>query len=1236
MGREVIGRILACSLFYGQAVLLMLYWRHMEGIIFLTFGLLSSLYSAVPLLIIALIVIWLARKSNNSRPHTPVVQPNEAASAHYERGVRDALTQVETLKQIDAAELQRIERVLLPTAYQSPTNLAAPHGPQSADITPPDDMEVEPEVYDEDTDERHDTVISPVAEPSRAAMAPPTMRSAKQTTFNGLNVLLLLSSLLFVAAGIAFIASPFADGVKLAVLMAIVGLFYGGGLGLYQTVHRLRPAAVAFVGTGLALIPFLGVAFAQYTSFAAAVIWLLISLIGVGAYLFAALVLKSQVVSYLTIAFVLSLAASAVANVHAPVSGYFVAMIGVSLTASVVARWRPEWIPAVFRAPVEQTGAIVTPAALGASLLFGGPLRLLDYEIIFALTTLHYIVARLQTGRSWYEQVARALAQVTLLLVAGDLTNGNLAHFGIVFVIVAASQVGSSQLYWQKASSVHARTTELTWMWIGMGLQIIAPLLWMSEPGGHRYTLIALVLLAVTCATTLWRTKRYEFGFVLVYAGLAIPGALASTLLPLWSSAGTGAVWLGLITALIVVRYWRGLPRSVLSRWAIGIALVLYTLAAYWSMLVEPSGLVSALGLAGVALVVVLGSYAYRLSWAMLGVAVVVATALLRGALHLSLPLHEITLFVTGLSGVVMYLLSAVVLFAHDRKRGNISLVTAHGSAFVAIIAGVPLYFRPAGEGILVGSIALLLLWTALLLMAVRTDRYAPWRRLAHAIFYPVFYGGALVMSMSIPVIWQAGVLAVGVALAWEASYRYRQGYLLILANLLMVWMTAKVWEVAGVSGADEAFGTFMVLTVLFYAAYGWFRYRHDAERRDSMLLSAWVCVCIAALVAMTTLEAWQRSLALGAFVAMAWHASYVHSRAYMLVVANVATVGVGVAIGDLLRIGDMTWYAALVAIAALWYGLYHYYRLQKDTARRDIMAVSTWVGLVGAWLASLTLDLWWQVAALIGIIGVLWEISYTYRRPWIVALANVALFWLFAVVVRWQGMGNEWSSLIVILLLTTVLYSTSVAMRLLGDEKRQSIMLWSVWLAVAIGYLTSVGISNLRAAASLLLIAGSISGVQEGLRRRKKTVVEIAVYAAVLGVMTLMHVVWPTLNSLWYSHTIAASIAIIAWWRGHDRTRYIIALGLMSIFSAGYALGEGGWYSLVFLVEHIAVTVTGVAWHRRWVAWWGAIGSVLAVFYYLRESPYLIFTLLGVLIVGFVVWRLTRKTTDASDRELD
>ena len=82
-------------------------------------------------------------------------------------------------------------------------------------------------------------------------------RKAKRDQQN-INVTLYVASLLLVAAGALFVGTSLPALFRFVGIWFITALFYVSGMVIHSRVPRLRPAAVAFVGTGLALIPVTG------------------------------------------------------------------------------------------------------------------------------------------------------------------------------------------------------------------------------------------------------------------------------------------------------------------------------------------------------------------------------------------------------------------------------------------------------------------------------------------------------------------------------------------------------------------------------------------------------------------------------------------------------------------------------------------------------------------------------------------------------------------------------------------------------------------------------------------------------------------------------------------------------------------------------------------------------------------------------------------------------------------
>ncbi len=119
---------------------------------------------------------------------------------------------------------------------------------------------------------------------------------------------------------------------------------------------------------------------------------------------------------------------------------------------------------------------------------------------------------------------------------------------------------------------------------------------------------------------------------------------------------------------------------------------------------------------------------------------------------------------------------------------------------------------------------------------------------------------------------------------------------------------------------------------------------------------------------------------------------------------------------------------------------------------------------------------------------------------------------------------------------------------------------------------------------------------------------------------------------ALAYAHVAAALILAATLLRARHRDGLCAAAAaLPTVVVALLALDIGGWYSVVFLVEQLAVLVLGALLSRRWALWWGIITSTLAVVYFLRDYLFLELSLLALLLIGIVVWRLLRPASATS-----
>jgi len=712
------------------------------------------------------------------------------------------------------------------------------------------------ELRDEDPFIKKVTALPTAAEPDAYVEPTPVHaeKSSQNQSLTNLNILLFVASLLFVAAGAAFVATAMPDGIKLFGVWLLVAVFYGAGM-MLQSTKQLKPAGVAFIGTSLGLIPFAGIALYQLADIPGAVAWCVTSLVGLIAYFFAAVRLQSQVVSYLTLAFVVSLASSFAESVSVPLMWNFVLIIVLSLGINLLAFMKPSWLPKVFSEPVERAGQIVTPLALVAGLTLIDQLSLFAYEVVFGVATLHYLVIWTRQRHLAYETVIRVLAHITVFLVMIDLLDGDRVAIGITFVVLALLQQVYSliRLRMNPASRVY----EWAWVSVMQFFQFWAPALWVATQWDAELTTATYMIIAASSIGLTFITRKIA---------AATPALLMSLILPF--------------------------------------------IKVFWL-------------------------FQFMLGW--------------------------------------------------------------------VLVAG---WFTLAAAATL-----------------------AIWRLLKNR-------------SSDVKAFFVAAFLCYGGFAAWTAL----------------------------------ACGT------------GW-----------SMLIFS-------------------------ALSALLWYGSFRMKQAFISVLGSIAFVA---------------------AVTQTWH------LLELSTA---------WMPLGVAWIASAVLYL---------------------------------VYWLL---LQYR------------------------------DNQRAFGVLGMVWITLGFAALVSFFDSETNIAASLTIVAGAGTLAVEGYRRKHKQLMEVAVYIATFGLQRCIGILYPELNVVFYAHWWALTLAAIAIWRHELTTRLIVAMAFVTASTSIYALGEGDMYQLLFLSEHVALLIAGFLLKKQWALWWGVIASVLAVLYFLRDVAFLAFAFLGIVVIGVVIWRLSKS----------
>ncbi|MBM7849330.1 hypothetical protein [Arthrobacter roseus] len=253
-----------------------------------------------------------------------------------------------------------------------------------------------------------------------------------------INITLFTASLLLVAATTLFIGSDFSSALRFGVVVSVTSLFYGGGLWIHKRVIRLRPAGVAFVGAALAMIPFVGLALNIFVLHHLGWSWIATAVLGGAAFLNAAIRLKSRVVAYLTLPFMLSVAWAPANVLGAGLVWYFAATIAAAAVLTVIGKLRPRWAGRLYLQVIQEVHGYIVPGVIGVSLLNFSFLEALDYFFISAAAFFYYVASLWVVARSRAQVLNVYGLRVTLVIAVLSVAATLEADAAIVVNVGAA------------------------------------------------------------------------------------------------------------------------------------------------------------------------------------------------------------------------------------------------------------------------------------------------------------------------------------------------------------------------------------------------------------------------------------------------------------------------------------------------------------------------------------------------------------------------------------------------------------------------------------------------------------------------------------------------------------------------------------------------------------------------------------------------------------------------------
>ncbi|UKA57819.1 hypothetical protein [Arthrobacter sp. FW306-2-2C-D06B] len=265
-----------------------------------------------------------------------------------------------------------------------------------------------------------------------------------------INVTLYVASLLLVAASALFIGTSLPSVLRFAGVWTITAAFYAGGFILHARAPRLRPAAIAFAGTGLALIPVTGLAMYNFALHNGLAAWLVTSIVGTVAYVVAAVRLDNRVLAFLSLSFVVSAAWSGVSMLGGALVWYFASLIGFAAVLTLAAMRRPRWLPPVYVRPLMSLHPYVVPFVALAASFVPQHLGKGEYAMIMMACGLYFaVMAAIPQGVFRLPQfyAARLSFTVAFLVALSD------AGLGLPEVLLAAAVLFALQSLWSAFDS---------------------------------------------------------------------------------------------------------------------------------------------------------------------------------------------------------------------------------------------------------------------------------------------------------------------------------------------------------------------------------------------------------------------------------------------------------------------------------------------------------------------------------------------------------------------------------------------------------------------------------------------------------------------------------------------------------------------------------------------------------------------------------------------------------------
>ncbi len=328
----------------------------------------------------------------------------------------------------------------------------------------------------------------------------------------------------------------------------------------------------------------------------------------------------------------------------------------------------------------------------------------------------------------------------------------------------------------------------------------------------------------------------------------------------------------------------------------------------------------------------------------------------------------------------------------------------------------------------------------------------------------------------------------------------------------------------------------------------------------------------------------------------------------------------------------------------------------RKNSDAQLVLSILGVLPIVGSILLFLSLSGSQKLIIFSFILGVIATLSYLSRRlnkglAW-TYLMNLCLLSIPLTIISGLEIESDVSNVLIFVIYLVLASFTSMAVPYcikIFKGNHQEIISQACLINTFSSVFMIISTSNLDERVhwlGWLMAAACLAGLFYTIRKPK--LYEISIYVAAVSAMLLLRLILEhfiddsALVSIvvWHIPAIAVLCASMVYESKKpisNRLRFILSFITLFLISAMVGLiaitTNDPIYASVFLIEQIIFLIIGYLIHVKWVMVTAAIGTILALIYYLKDLQYLLLAILGLALIIFVIWRLS-KTNKEENQE--